>query len=325
MRLMTFVRPGGRRVGAVVDELVVDLRAAWQWQRARQREGAGDSLAAALFPDDLVPFIANGPASRQAAAEVLDAVVSSGGDPLALRTPGGEPVAHRLPDVVFAPPVVRPGKVLGIGLNYRDHAAETGRPAPAEPMFFNKFATSLVGHGQPIVHPGPDITSQLDFEAELAVVIGRPARHVAEDNAMDYVFGYTIMNDVSARDLQYRDGQFVKGKALDTFGPIGPWIVTADELPDPQVLGVSLTLNGQTMQRGNTADMIFPVARLVAYLSRFMTLEPGDVIATGTPAGVGTARRPPVFLQPGDVVVIEVEGIGRLENPVVAAPGVTSD
>ncbi|HEY8418710.1 MAG TPA: fumarylacetoacetate hydrolase family protein [Limnochordales bacterium] len=321
MRLMTFYAHGARRIGAAMDDVVVDLRAAYTLHRTERGDAPAPALAAALFPDDLVPFIANGAESRSAAEAALAWAMERRSRWFELRTPAGEPVAYRLAEVVVAPPVVRPGKVLGIGVNYRDHAAETGRQPPTEPVFFNKFATSLVGHRGAIVHPGPAVTAKLDYEGELAVVIGRPARHVAEADALRYVYGYTVFNDVSARDLQYRDGQFVKGKGLDAFAPIGPWVVTADEVPDPQALPIRLTLNGQIMQAGHTADMIFPVAQLISYLSRLMTLEPGDVIATGTPAGVGAARKPPVFLEPGDVVVVEIEGIGRLENPVVGAGG----
>jgi len=321
MRLMTFYACGARRIGVAVDDAVVDLRAAYTLYRTARGDAPAPALAAALFPDDLVPFIANGDESRTAAQAALSWAVERRDHWPQLQTPAGEPVAHRLEDVTYAPPVVRPGKVLGIGVNYRDHAAETGRQPPAEPVFFNKFATSLVGHRGAIVHPGPSVTAKLDYEGELAVVIGRPARHVPEVDALRHVFGYTVFNDVSARDLQYRDGQFVKGKGLDGFAPMGPWIVTADEVPDPQALSIRLTLNGRTMQAGRTGDMIFSVAQLISYLSRLMTLEPGDVIATGTPAGVGTARKPPVYLEPGDVVAVEIEGIGRLENPVVSAGG----
>lgn len=328
MKLLTFSVGGRRRSGVVVDGTAVDLRAAYEALRAEAGLPPAAPLAGALFPDDLVDVIAAWDAVGPAVLDCLAFLPKTAAElrrfDEAEQAAGRPRVAFSLDEVTFAPPLVRPGKVLGIGLNYKDHAAETGRPLPKAPMFFNKFATSLVGHEGNIVHPGPAVTSQLDFEAELAVVIGRPAKNVSEAEALDCVFGYTIMNDVSARDLQYMDGQFVKGKALDTFGPMGPWIVPArDEhgrpALDPQNLSVTLRLDGQVMQNGHTGQMIFSVAELIAYLSRLMTLLPGDVIMTGTPAGVGVARDPQVFLEPGDVVEIEIEGIGVLRNRVVGS------
>ncbi|HYH04488.1 MAG TPA: fumarylacetoacetate hydrolase family protein, partial [Bacillota bacterium] len=179
---------------------------------------------------------------------------------------------------------------------------------------FNKFATSVTGPGQPIVLP--EISTQVDYEAELAVVIGKTGKAVSEDQAMELVAGYTVFNDVSARDLQFRDGQWVKGKALDTFAPTGPYLITADQIANPHQLAIRLWLNGQLMQSGNTGQLIFKIPALISYLSQFFTLEPGDIIATGTPPGVGFARKPPVFLKAGDEVVIEIDKVGRLCNPV---------
>lgn len=213
-------------------------------------------------------------------------------------------------------PVPRPGKVIGIGLNYRDHAAESGQPIPETPILFPKFANSVVGPGESIVIP-PE-TTQADYEAELGVVIGRRTRRVPEAGALEHVAGYTCVNDVSARDLQFLSSQWMAGKAIDTFLPCGPWLVTGEEIPDPQDLAISLTLNGETMQTSRTSQMVFGVAELVAWISRTMTLEPGDLIATGTPPGVGFARTPPVWLGDGDVVTVEIERIGVLTNPVRA-------
>jgi 2,4-diketo-3-deoxy-L-fuconate hydrolase len=231
------------------------------------------------------------------------------------RQPGGEAV--QLSATRLRAPVSRPGKIIGIGLNYRDHARETGAEAPEKPIVFAKFPTSVAGHGDVIRIP--PITEQVDYEAELAVVIGRPARNVSEDEALDYVFGYANCNDVSSRDLQYSEGgQWTRSKSIDTFFPLGPYLVTADEIPDPQNLPIRSIVNGEVMQDGTTSDMIFSVAQLISFLSSGMTLMPGDVIATGTPAGVGFARDPKVFLKPGDEVTIEVEGLGSLTNPVEA-------
>ncbi|HEU4355406.1 MAG TPA: fumarylacetoacetate hydrolase family protein [Actinomycetota bacterium] len=222
--------------------------------------------------------------------------------------------AVRLGDVRLLAPVPRPGKVIGIGLNYRDHAAESGQPIPEAPILFPKFANSVVGPGAPIVIP-PE-TEQPDYEAELGVVIGRTASRVSTADALSYVAGYTCVNDVSARDLQFQSSQWMLGKAIDTFLPCGPWIVTTDEIPDPQVLAVRLTLNGEELQHSSTGQMVFGVAELIAFVSRTTSLEPGDLIATGTPPGVGFAREPPIWLRDGDVVSVEIEGIGTLTNPV---------
>jgi len=210
-------------------------------------------------------------------------------------------------------PVPRPGKVVAVGLNYREHAAEGGRETPPEPVLFAKFTTSIVGHGAEITWD-PGLTAAVDFEAELAVVIGRTARRVTEAEALESVLGYTCLNDVSARDLQYADKQFVRAKSLDTFTPIGPALVTADEIADPQALGIRCLVNGEVMQDSSTAQMVHGVAALIAFCSRAFTLEPGDIIATGTPSGVGWFRDPKRMLQDGDEVTVEIEGVGRLVN-----------
>jgi 2,4-diketo-3-deoxy-L-fuconate hydrolase len=202
-----------------------------------------------------------------------------------------------------------------VGLNYRDHAGEATVAPPTSPILFAKWSTCLVAAGEPIVIPrGID---EVDWEAELAVIIGRRASNVSVDDALDFVSGYTCMNDVSARRAQREDGQWTRAKSFDTFGPIGPRVVPAADIPDPQVLSIRARVNGETMQDSNTSEMIFPVAELIAYISAGITLEPGDVITTGTPSGVGAFRPTPIFLQPGDVVDIEIEGIGILSNPVV--------
>jgi len=210
-------------------------------------------------------------------------------------------------------PVPRPGKVVAVGLNYREHAEEGGRDTPPEPVLFAKFTTSIVGHGAEI-RWDPGLTAAVDFEAELAVVIGRTARRVTEAEALTYVLGYTCLNDVSARDLQFSDKQFVRAKSLDTFTPIGPALVTADEIPDPQALGIRCLVNGEVMQDSSTAQMVHGVAALIAFCSRAFTLEPGDIIATGTPSGVGWFRDPKRMLHDGDEVIVEIDRVGRLVN-----------
>jgi 2,4-didehydro-3-deoxy-L-rhamnonate hydrolase len=225
----------------------------------------------------------------------------------------GPRVGRPLADIDILAPVTHPGKIIAIGRNYAEHASEEGVAAPSDPILFTKFATAIVGDGADIVWRVAD-SEQVDWEAELAVIIERSARDVPVDQALDHVFGYTCLNDVSARDLQFGDGQWVRGKSLDTFCPLGPWVVTADAIPDPGVLGIRCRVDGELVQEANTSQMIHGVARLIAFCSRYMTLEPADIIATGTPAGVGVFRDPPRFLHDGNVVEVEIDQIGRLHN-----------
>lgn len=220
-------------------------------------------------------------------------------------------------DAYWFAPVPRPGKLICIGLNYRDHAAESNMPIPERPVIFSKFSTCVIAPGEPVVIP--PTSQQVDYEAELAVVIGRRAKNVKATRAIDYVLGYTAFNDVSARDFQFADGQWQRGKSCDTFAPMGQTIVTTDQITNPHKLSIKLVLNGQTMQDSNTDQLIFGVPELIEFLTESITLEPGDVIATGTPPGVGFARKPPVFLKPGDQMEVLIEGIGGLGNPVATA------
>ena len=224
-----------------------------------------------------------------------------------------QPETIELGAVELLAPVPRPGKILAAGVNYRSHGAEQDKAPPDHPVLFAKMTSALVGHGAEI-RWSPSLTQAVDFEAELAAVIGRTCRRVSEAEALDYVAGYTCLNDVSARDLQYSDKQFVRAKSLDTFCPMGPWLMTANEITDPQALRLRCLVNTEVMQDASTADMIFGVAQLVSFCSQAMTLEPGDVIATGTPAGVGWFREPKRLLRDGDEVVVEIEHIGRLVN-----------
>jgi 2-keto-4-pentenoate hydratase/2-oxohepta-3-ene-1,7-dioic acid hydratase in catechol pathway len=214
-------------------------------------------------------------------------------------------------------PIDPPQKIICVGLNYTDHAAEASLPLPERPLLFAKWPNTLIGPREPIVLPS--ITSKVDYEGELAVVIGRQASRVSVDDALDAVSGYLCANDVSARDLQFADKQWVRGKSLDTFCPVGPAVVPASEIPDPQALILRTILNGETVQEAPTSNMIFSVAEIVAFVSEAITLEPGDLILTGTPAGVGIFRDPELLLKPGDEVTVEIEGIGTLTNPVAAA------
>jgi 2-keto-4-pentenoate hydratase/2-oxohepta-3-ene-1,7-dioic acid hydratase in catechol pathway len=268
--------------------------------RAAGRTGLGVRRGADIVDAgyaDLHALIADGPVGLERAAAAAAA---------------GEPVRDAL---LQAP--LRPGKILCSGVNYASHADENPNATmPTEPFFFSKLPSAVIGPGAPIRIPRPDTLT--DYEVELAMVIGRRAYRVAEADALDHVFGWTILHDVSARDIQFKDVQITLGKNPDTFAPIGPEIVTADELGDPSTLRVSTTLNGRTMQDSSTAEMLFPPARLLAFLTNLITLEPGDLVTTGSPAGVGTFRDPPVYLQPGDTVTVSVDRIGDLTNPVEA-------
>ena len=226
------------------------------------------------------------------------------------------PAGARAPlaSVRLMAPIPRPPKLICVGLNYRDHAEETGMPIPTVPTIFCKFSTAVVGPGDNIVLPRS--STRPDYEAEFAFVVSRGGRHIAAADWRSHVFGYTIVNDVSARDYQMATTQWLMGKTFDTFAPMGPYLTTADEIADPHELAISLNLNGQVMQNSNTRNLIFRLPELIAFLSSVFTLEPGDVVSTGTPGGVGFARKPPVYLRPGDEVAIRVEGLGELRNPV---------
>ena len=230
---------------------------------------------------------------------------------------GGLP-GHDPADVQLLSPVPDPRKIVCIGLNYLDHAKESGVPAPSEPILFSKYPTALIGHGGSIVLPAS--SHEVDYEAELVVVIGRGGRHISRERALEHVGGYAVGHDVSARDWQLNKPgkQWMAGKTFDTFAPVGPELVTPDEVPDPHNLGIRLRLNGETMQNSSTSQLIFKVDELIAYLSKVFTLEPGDLIFTGTPPGVGMARKPPVWLKPGDVVEVEIDHLGTLRNTVIS-------
>jgi 2-keto-4-pentenoate hydratase/2-oxohepta-3-ene-1,7-dioic acid hydratase in catechol pathway len=290
MHLVTFVHDAGTRIGALQQrderETIVDLC------RAEPR-----------LPNDMIAFLSGGADSRALAEQAL-----ANPPPAAVLDRGA---------VRLAAPIPRPGKIICIGLNYRDHAAESNVAVPEYPTVFAKYASCVIGPGEPIIIPR--VTNQVDYEGELAVVIGRRARDVAEADALSYVAGYAPFNDVSARDYQMRTSQWTIGKTFDTFGPLGPALVTADEIADPHALDIRVSIGDQVLQSSNTKHLIFTIPQLIAYLSAVMTLEPGDVIATGTPAGVGAARKPQRWLLAGEVVRVEISGLGVLENPVAAS------
>jgi 2-keto-4-pentenoate hydratase/2-oxohepta-3-ene-1,7-dioic acid hydratase in catechol pathway len=290
MKLVTY-KPsnGGAQLGVVVDGKVINLP-----------EASGGRL-----PNDMRSFIEQGESALKIAQEAVGGWSGNG---------------ETLDSVKLLAPISNPSKLIAIGLNYMDHVRETGAKVPQLAIMFTKYTTSIVGTGDE-VRWDPALTSKVDYEAELAVVIGKRAKNVKEEDAFDYILGYMNCNDVSARDLQNEKGdQWIMGKSLDTFGPLGPYLVTKDEVPEPNNLSIKCILNGKAMQDSNTREMIFKIPYLISYLSRGLTLLPGDVITTGTPDGVGAARKPPVFLKDGDVMTVEVEGLGQLTNKCVAVP-----
>jgi 2-keto-4-pentenoate hydratase/2-oxohepta-3-ene-1,7-dioic acid hydratase in catechol pathway len=283
MRFLTFRRQNGSpEAGVLVQDNVIPLT------------GAG-------FPN-LISLLAGGP---EAKAKVENWVYQ----------PPSEAVIP-LSAVTVLAPIPRPPKFVCVGLNYRDHAIESNLPIPEIPVIFSKFSSSVIGPGENIVLPKN--STKPDYEAELAFVIGKPGRHIAAANWKEHVFGYTVVNDVSARDFQMATSQWLMGKTFDTFAPMGPYLVTVDEISDPHELAIGLTINGEVLQNSNTRELIFKIPQLVEHLSSVFTFESGDIVSTGTPPGVGSARKPPRFLRPGDDVIVHIEKIGDLRNPVVA-------
>jgi acylpyruvate hydrolase len=309
MRLLTFSHNGYSRAGFEVAGQIVDLAAASR-AVAAQRGGQFRTL-----PDSLLFLLQGGDEALAWAREIQHVIADELQDGRATGGPSGERLHFQRSEVRLQAPIQWPGKIICLGLNYAEHAREGGGEPPKVPMFFAKYANTLVGSGEPIVLPKE--SNQMDYEAELAFVIGKKAKHVGIDEALDYVAGYMNLNDISARDLQRETSQFFRGKGGDTWAPCGPYLVTKDEVPNPGALGIRSILNGQVMQDSNTRELIFGIPFLVHQLTKTVTLEPGDIISTGTPSGVGQSRKPPVFLKPGDVIKVEVEGLGTLENPCV--------
>lgn len=299
MRLVTYSTNGESRTGAMLDDdNVLDLHRA-----------SGGAL-----PTSMIRLLEMGAAALEQAADSLDAAKSAA---KAGASASGLIVARSLPGVRLEAPILRPGKALAIGLNYRDHAEESGQALPKYPVVFSKVSTCITGPDMP-VHK-PRASNSVDWEAELVFVIGTKGRHIKAADAMDYVAGYMCGNDVSVRDWQFHNPTWMIGKGFDTHGPIGPWIVTKDAV-DPSGLGIRCWVNGEQVQSSNTKNLIFGIPALIEYLSTAFTLEPGDIVFTGTPAGVGVSRKPPVFLKAGDVMRVEIDGLGVLENPVIDEP-----
>jgi len=317
MRLVTYTFRGTTRLGALAaDGVVVDLNRVCALQRSERGERRAQALADFLIPPDMLAFLQAGDPAMDAARSALAFARQLVGRDDALAS--GLVFREQEPGFRLEAPVRRPGKVLAVGVNYRDHSAETKIPLPKKPMIFSKVTTCVNGPGMPIVRPRQ--SPFLDWEGELCFVIGKAARHVPAAQALEHVAGFMIGNDVSVRDWQVHSQTMMMGKSFDTHGPIGPWLVTREEVGDPGTLDLRTWVNGVLKQDSNTSQLIFGVEALVEYLSDAFTLEPGDVVFTGTPAGVGVARSPKEFLKAGDVVRVEIGRLGVLENPVIDEP-----
>jgi acylpyruvate hydrolase len=300
MKLVRFSTNGQTpRLGVLQGDRIADLQASVVASLTRRGVTRAAEIAAALAPNSTRAFLEGGPLVEETVAGIKEWVT----------VPANSARLHA--------PITDPGKFICIGLNYRDHAEEANQPIPKEPPIFAKWSNAILDPNEPILRPRG--SNQLDWEVELGVVIGKTARFVSREKALDYVWGYTIINDVSARDFQFIGSQWMAGKIPETFAPVGPYIADRTDIPDPHVLELKLWVNGKQMQSGNTKTFIFDVRYIVSYLSGLMTLSPGDLIATGTPPGVGFARKPPVFLQPGDTCRLEITGLGQIENPVKEA------
>jgi 2-keto-4-pentenoate hydratase/2-oxohepta-3-ene-1,7-dioic acid hydratase in catechol pathway len=318
MRLVQYVKGSRRRLGVVVGDQVADIAALAEVVVLRERGYRGHRatrLAELSAPVEIADFLALGEASTDLAGAVAAAVESAGADQRGAWTADG--VLSDLADLTYAPPFTPDSSFWCIGLNYADHVAEqAGRAVAPYADIFIRLPDTFVGHGEPLLRP-TDVSVDLDFEGELAVVIGKPGHRISREDALDHVFGYTLFNDGSLRDFQKRGPGLTPGKNFYHSGALGPWIITADEVPQPQELGYTTTLSGEVMQSANTRDMIFDIRAVIVAVSEFAHLQPGDVISTGTAAGVGFRRTPPRFMQPGETVRIEFDGVGVLENPIV--------
>lgn len=305
MKLVTYVHQETHRQGAIIDSQVIDLADAWD---AYQKDADAPAGNGNRFPNDMSALLSGGDATWQLVRRVVA---------WAETLPNAEAASFKRPldRVRLAPPVTNPSKIICVGLNYRDHCIEQDIELPGRPILFAKFPSSVIGPGDEITW-SPGTSQKVDYEAELAVIIGRQGRNIPVEQAYDYVAGYTIVNDVSARDAQFADGQWIRGKSFDTFCPMGPYLLTADEVPDPHTLDIRCWVNGELRQDSNTRELVFKVHDLLAYISRTSTLMPGDVLVTGTPGGVGVFRDPQIFLKPGDLVEIEIDKLGRLSNRV---------
>ncbi|MFD0944577.1 fumarylacetoacetate hydrolase family protein [Savagea faecisuis] len=313
MKLITFETNGYRAIGAVLEEnIIVDLHESYKAYLQSQNKYRYEEIANAFVPSNMEAFLQGGEEAMEEAKKAI-AFAEHQEDATTRK------LIYARDAVKFLSPVNNPEKIICVGHNYREHILEMGREIPEFPVVFAKFANTIIGPEDDI--PFYPISEQLDYEAEFVFIVGKEAKNVKEEDALDYVAGYSIANDVTYRDIQRRTLEWLQGKSVDGSAPIGPWMVTSDELTDPSGLGVTLKVNGEVRQQTNTENLVFTVQKLVAFLSNLMTLKPGDVVLTGTPGGVGVAMDPPQFLKDGDVVTIEIDKVGVLENRVKAQGG----
>jgi len=307
MKILTFNHQGKSKMGIFIDPSILDIQKAYSLCAESLSPTVIEKVKAEMVFNDTLSFIQSEDNGLKLAETIIGEFYKK---------------KSRFDDALLDPdsvrleaPIKNPNKIICIGLNYIDHCKEQGIEPPQNPIIFSKFNTAIIGSGEDIIHPR--ITTQLDYEGELAVVIGKMGKFIDRESAKNFVFGYTIMNDVTARDIQFNDGQWIRAKSFDTFAPIGPWIVTRDEIENPKNLNIRTYINGQIFQDSNTKNMIFDIPYLIEFISSAFTLYPGDIISTGTPPGVGIYREPPYFLHHNDEITIEIEKIGTLTNTVV--------
>ncbi|OGO17034.1 MAG: hypothetical protein A2Z14_08965 [Chloroflexi bacterium RBG_16_48_8] len=306
MRLLTFSMDDEQRLGVVEGNFVIDLERAF---KEFQNNRGSEENSHPSFPSNMLAFLQSSDKTWQSMGEVLTWVMTKEADPVF------KSIAIHLDRVTILAPLSNPSKVIGIGLNYADHCREQNILLPESILLFAKFPSSIIGPNESIKWD-TEMSKEVDYEAELGVIIGREAFRIEPEEAWDYIAGYSIVNDVSARDVQFTDRQWVRGKSFNTFCPIGPYLITRDEIENPHNLGIRTRLNGQLVQNSNTKEMVFKIPEIIAFISKSITLVPGDIICTGTPDGVGYFRDPKILLKPGDIVEIEIDGLGSLRNPV---------
>ncbi len=311
MKLVMFQDEGDPRLGCLENKEVIDLNLACEAMLASRNDPRPRAKAELLVPPETIAFLAGGDESRQSARDCLQWLGGQQKEALTVRR---TPVVRPRKEIRLLAPVLKPAKIICVAHNYHDFLEELGMQPHPEPRIFAKFANTVASYEDPI--PRPAMTQALGYEAELGFVIGKPCKFVPEADAYEYIAGYMAMNDVSASDLTKRDGQNLRGKSFDAFAPMGPYLLTADELPDPHNLEVELRVNGRVLQKSNTNQLVYNVPQLVAFCSQVFSLEPGDVVATGTPGGLAKDRTPPTYMNPGDIMETEIEKLGTLRNPI---------
>jgi len=313
MKLVMYQEKGDPRLGCLTGDQVIDLNSAYEAMLTANRVLRARARADLMIPSETIAFLEGGDESMQAARETVDWIGAADNSRLTVRN---MPVVLPQTQVKLLAPVLKPSKIICVAHNYHDFLEELGMKPHPEPRIFAKFANAVASYEDPI--PRPAMTQALGYEAELAFVIGKACKHVAEAEAYDYIAGYMGLNDVSASDLTKRDGQNLRGKSFDAFAPMGPYLLTTDELPDPHNLDVELRVNGRVLQKSNTNQLVYNVPQLVAFCSQVFSLEPGDIVATGTPGGLAKDRNPTTYMNPGDIMETEIEKLGVLRNPITA-------